>query len=57
MVKALVALEIECEVDEINGDSEHVWVKIPKEERYRRRIVHKSKVTYAKEEQQGITHD
>ena len=22
----------ECEVDEINGDSEHVWVKIPKEE-------------------------
>lgn len=57
MVKALVALEIECEVDKINGDSEHVWVKIPKEERYRRRIVHKSKVTYAKVEQQGITHD
>lgn len=57
MVKALVALEIECDVDKINGDSEYVWVKIPKEERYRRRIVHKSKVTYAKEEQQGGIND
>ena len=54
MVKALVRLEIECEVDEINGDSEHVWVKIPKEEQYRRRMVHKRKLTYPKEEQQKL---
>ena len=54
MTKALVTLELECEVDEINGDSEHVWVKIPKEESYRRRIVHKSKVTYPKEEQEKL---
>ena len=55
MTKALVTLKLVCEVDEINGDSEHVWVKILKEERYRRRMVHKNKVTYAKEEQQKTT--
>ena len=54
MTKALVTLEIECNVDEINGDSEHVWVKVPKEESHRRRMVDKSKVTYPKEEQQKL---
>lgn len=47
-MKALVNLDVECDVDDVNGDSEHVWVKIPKETRYRRYMVHKSKVTYPK---------
>jgi len=47
-MKALVNLDVECDVDDVNGDSEHVWVKIPKEELSRRRMVHKSKVTYPK---------
>lgn len=51
---ALVKLELECDVDAVNGDEEHVWVKIPKEARYRRYMVHKSKVTYPKEEQQTL---
>ena len=51
---ALVKLELECEVDDVNGDEEHVWVKIPKEARYTQYMVHKSKVTYPKEEQQGL---
>lgn len=50
-MKALVKLELECEVDDVNGDSEHVWAKIPKEAWHRRYMVHKSKVTYPKEEQ------
>ena len=53
-MKALVKLELECEVDAVNGDEEHVWVKIPKETRDRRYMVHKSKVTYPKEEQQKL---
>ena len=53
-MKALVKLELECEVDEVNGDSEHVWVKILREDRQRLYMVHKSKVTYPKEEQRKI---
>ena len=53
-MKALVKLELECDVDAVNGDEEHVWVKIPKETRGRRYMVHKSKVTYPKEEQQKL---
>lgn len=53
-MKALVKLELECEVDAVNGDSEHVWVKILREDRQRLYMVHKSKVTYPKEEQQKL---
>jgi len=51
---ALVALKLECEVDDVNGDSEHVWAKIPKEAWHRRYMVHKNKVTYPKGEQQKL---
>ena len=43
-MKALVKLELECDVDAVNGDKEHVWVKIPKEARGRRYMVHKSHI-------------
>jgi len=53
-LRALVKLELECEVDDVNGDSEHVWAKIREEDRQRLYMVHKSKVTYPKEEQQKL---
>ena len=53
-MKALVKLELECEVAAVNDDSEHVWVKILRVDMQRIYMVHKSKVTYPKEEQQKL---